>query len=550
MSGLRLPQPLNEFQHNIPGPMRWVHQHMLQGTEPRILLQRLVPDCSDIPESFSNMALWKIILQIISEPPRRKKLPDVNSVTDVVELIKKSKKIMVLTGAGVSVSCGIPDFRSRDGVYARLSVEYPDLPDPQAMFDISYFLKNPRPFFKFAKVEVMFWLLQELYPGQFEPSLSHKFIRLIECQGHLLRNYTQNIDTLEQVAGIEGVLQCHGSFANATCLVCKHKVDAEVIRQDIMDQVIPHCPQCPAEDEDAIMKPDIVFFGESLPQEFHNQMDIDKDVCDLLIVMGSSLKVRPVALIPNSLPANVPQVLINREPLKHLTFDVELLGDCDVIVNELCHRLGSDWSSVCRTTQPACEISLSDLVTPSISPDTSQEDMPHVDSSSNLSMVGRLEKTHLSGPDLTTEGPSSSTKEDSDPSDQPAVSSETSMLSSEEIQNLRTAWKPKAVNLASKLKGKRFGFELTPDDFVSLDGTFLFVPPNRYVFTGAEAYDDESDDLSSSSMSSFRDSEGDEEESSEAVAKETKESVTMETDKRHFEIFSECADTAAPSGEQ
>ena len=54
--------------------------------------------------------------------------------------------------AQVSVSCGIPDFRSRDGVYARLSVEYPDLPDPQAMFDISYFLRNPKPFFKFAKV--------------------------------------------------------------------------------------------------------------------------------------------------------------------------------------------------------------------------------------------------------------------------------------------------------------------------------------------------------------------------------------------------------------
>lgn len=60
----------------------------------------------------------------------------------------------------VSVSCGIPDFRSRDGVYAKLSVEYPDLPDPQAMFDISYFYKNPRPFFKFARVSIHYtWLI-------------------------------------------------------------------------------------------------------------------------------------------------------------------------------------------------------------------------------------------------------------------------------------------------------------------------------------------------------------------------------------------------------
>jgi NAD-dependent deacetylase sirtuin 1 len=67
--------------------------------------------------------------------------------------------------------------------------------------------------------------------------LSHKFIQLIESQGHLLRNYTQNIDTLEQVAGIEKVLQCHGSFATATCLVCKYKVEADAIREDIMNQV-------------------------------------------------------------------------------------------------------------------------------------------------------------------------------------------------------------------------------------------------------------------------------------------------------------------------
>lgn len=61
---------------------------------------------------------------------------------------------IILLALQVSVSCGIPDFRSRDGIYAKLSVEYPDLPDSQAMFDISYFYKNPRPFFKFAKVSV------------------------------------------------------------------------------------------------------------------------------------------------------------------------------------------------------------------------------------------------------------------------------------------------------------------------------------------------------------------------------------------------------------
>lgn len=91
-----------------------------------------------------------------------------------------------------------------------------------------------------------------------------------------------------------------------------------------------------------VMKPDIVFFGEGLSDEFHTSMTVDKDQCDLLIVIGSSLKVRPVALIPNSIPENIPQILINREPLNHLNFDVELLGDCDVIIKHLCERYEFD----------------------------------------------------------------------------------------------------------------------------------------------------------------------------------------------------------------
>ena len=96
-----------------------------------------------------------------------------------------------------------------------------------------------------------------------------------------------------------------------------------------------------------VMKPDIVFFGEGLPREFHESMNNDKSECDLLIVMGSSLKVRPVALIPSAIPPNVPQILINREPLNHLNFDVELLGDCDEIIKVLCSRLGGDWTEAC-----------------------------------------------------------------------------------------------------------------------------------------------------------------------------------------------------------
>ena len=109
----------------------------------------------------------------------------------------------MLTGAGISVSCGIPDFRSKDGLYARVSKVFPHLPDPQSVFDIRLFKRDPRPFFLTAK---------ELYPGQFEPSLAHKFIRKLESRGQLLRNYSQNIDTLETIAGIQKVTMCHGTY--------------------------------------------------------------------------------------------------------------------------------------------------------------------------------------------------------------------------------------------------------------------------------------------------------------------------------------------------
>nr|AUZ82947.1 sirtuin 1 [Brachionus koreanus] len=363
-------------QHNRP-----LKNNDIQN--PRQLLFHLVPslDVTKIPSNLDDFDICRLVYKIMSsqstsDPKQidlenlelpsssialnhasaisslfltpREKLPSVNTIEDCVDLIYKSKNIIVLTGAGCSVSCGIPDFRSRDGVYARLRIDFPDLPDPQSMFDIFYFEHDPRPFFKFAK---------EIYPGQFKPSLSHMFIKNLEQSGRLLRNYTQNIDTLELAAEIKNVIQCHGSFATATCTVCKYKVNSEYIKDKIYQQEIPYCDKCLPNEEtpsSGILKPDIVFFGEGLPEEYHNSINDDKNKCDLLIVIGSSLKVKPVANIPHLLPKEIPQILINRESLRHMNFDVELLGDCDVITNEILMRLNQkygqehDWSVNCK----------------------------------------------------------------------------------------------------------------------------------------------------------------------------------------------------------
>ena len=289
---------------------------------------------------------------------QRKKLPQYNTVDDVLALLQSARRIIVLSGAGISVSCGIPDFRSRDGIYAQLAADprY-ELDDPSDMFDKEYFLRDPAMFFSFART---------IYPDNYEPSPSHRFVRALEERGKLLRMYSQNIDTLEQKAGIERVLQCHGSFATATCTnaACRLHVDGERIRSAIMEQRVPYCPRCverqeaavraakrrrgpdaDAEEEEeeeplGILKPDITFFGEKLPDEFDRCVFADRDEVDLIVVMGTSLKVAPVSDLLTHMPPSVPVVLINRTPIVHMAMDVMLLGDSDRVVEYLSTRMG------------------------------------------------------------------------------------------------------------------------------------------------------------------------------------------------------------------
>ncbi|CRL06221.1 CLUMA_CG018942, isoform A [Clunio marinus] len=404
----------------------WVRQQMQKGANPRDIIKVLLHNFH-IPENMSETMLWRIISFAVT--PQRERLSNVKTLSDAVHRIRQAKHIIILTGAGVSVSCGIPDFRSRDGVYSRLSREYPNLPDPQAMFDIKFFYQDPRPFFKFAR---------EIFPGQFKPSPSHRFIKKMEERGVLLRNYTQNIDTLERytqnidtlerVAGISRLIECHGSFATASCTRCKFKINGDAIREDILQQRIPICFLCnpnhgsqtisPQLNEDTsttdrdhlknlvemgIFKPDIVFFGEELPDDFHDSIDTDRNKCDLLIVIGSSLKVKPVAMIPNLVPPNVPQILINREPLSHMNFDVNLYGDSDVIIHHLYSLLSESdddkdeelcWmeKTLEETTVeiPQKTIPPSSPIAPENEPATSDEPQPSLQSPNSESLVHLL----------------------------------------------------------------------------------------------------------------------------------------------------------------
>ncbi|XP_019949929.2 NAD-dependent protein deacetylase sirtuin-1 isoform X1 [Paralichthys olivaceus] len=482
------------------GSYSFIQQH-IRETDPRTILRDLLPE-TVLPPDLDDMTLWQIIINI-SEPPKRKKRKDINTLEDVVRLLHESKRILVLTGAGVSVSCGIPDFRSRDGIYARLAVDFPDLPDPQAMFDIEYFRRDPRPFFKFAK---------EIYPGQFQPSPCHKFISMLDKRGKLLRNYTQNIDTLEQVAGVQRIIQCHGSFATASCLVCKHTVDCEAIREDIFNQVVPHCPRCP-DIPLAIMKPDIVFFGENLPEMFHRAMKQDKDEVDLLIVIGSSLKVRPVALIPNSIPHEVPQVLINREQLPHLNFDVELLGDCDVIVNELCHRLGGDFEQLCYNTVRLTEITEKPPRLPEQPPsealpassNAAQEEQRQHSTDSVIKSSEETESLNVTETAHNNVTPPEPCPNAQSPSEETAESPELPAEDTPKEEVAEVKYQTSSLEFRRRCWMSRIN--RSPISKRLETGQYLFQTPNHYIFHGAEVYSDSEDETSSSCGSDSDESE-------------------------------------------
>ena len=232
-----------------------------------------------------------------------------------------TRNIIILAGAGISTSASppIPDFRSPGtGLYSNLA-SY-NLPYAEAIFDIAYFQRHPQPFFTLAK---------HLYPGNFKPALAHYFLTLLQNQGKLKRVFTQNVDTLERIAGVDGekIVEAHGSFASSTCIVCKHTVDSDWIRAKVERGEIARCPRakCPgrkngkgkAECEGGLVKPDIVFFGESLPSRFFRCIP-DLKTCDLLIVMGTSLQVQPFASLIDAVPGDCPRVLINLERVGEL----------------------------------------------------------------------------------------------------------------------------------------------------------------------------------------------------------------------------------------
>ncbi|KAG9028786.1 Sir2 histone deacetylase Hst2 [Tulasnella sp. JGI-2019a] len=273
-------------------------------------------------------------LQIRSGKSRRPKVLERLDIPSIAKYIKsdKCKNIFLMTGAGISTSAGIPDFRSPDtGLYANLARLR--LPYPEAVFDIDYFRGNPQPFYTLAS---------ELYPGYYRPTVTHSFIRLLAEKKLLHTCFTQNIDTLERVAGVpkNHIIEAHGSFATQRCIKCKREFPDDEMKELVMKAQVPRCHTCKG-----LVKPDIVFFGEDLPKDFTKAVNYLNDA-DLLIIMGTSLTVHPFAGLRSRVPASCPRILINLDKVGDIgsrSDDVVLLMDCDEAVRKLCDEIGDGW---------------------------------------------------------------------------------------------------------------------------------------------------------------------------------------------------------------
>ncbi|KAM0521827.1 hypothetical protein ACHAPE_002389 [Trichoderma viride] len=253
------------------------------------------------------------------------------SLEAVAEYIKSgdARRIVVLTGAGISTAAGIPDFRSpKTGLYSNLARL--KLPYAEAVFDIAYFRNRPEPFYVLA---------QELYPGKFHPTVSHAFIALLAQKGLLQMLFTQNIDCLERAAGVpsDKIVEAHGSFATQRCIECKVEFPDDKMKKHVLRGDVPRCTECKG-----LVKPDITFFGEALPRAF-SEKSHNTAMADLVLIIGTSLTVYPFASLPDMARQKAPRVLFNMEKVGSLgsrVDDVLELGSCDNGIRRLAELLG------------------------------------------------------------------------------------------------------------------------------------------------------------------------------------------------------------------
>jgi NAD-dependent deacetylase len=217
------------------------------------------------------------------------------SVERLAELFRECGPAVVLTGAGVSTESGIPDFRSPSGLWAQF--------DPMDYGSIQSFRENPARVWEFYAPR--FGMLAEA-----EPNPGHLALAELERLGHVRAVVTQNIDLLHERAGSRDVVEVHGSIRTATCPGCARAYPLPEVLALLDGANAPACEDC-----GGILKPDVVFFGELLPETAMERAFELAASASLMLVVGSALEVYPVAALPlDTLRAGGALAIVNRGP--------------------------------------------------------------------------------------------------------------------------------------------------------------------------------------------------------------------------------------------
>jgi len=245
------------------------------------------------------------------------------SIDFAAELFRQSKHAVALTGAGISTPSGMPDFRSTGtGLWSS--------DEPMEVASLNTFRTFPEKFFQWFRP-----LASQIFNAP--PNPAHIALAKLEKAGCIKSIITQNIDTLHQKAGSQAVIEMHGTMQTLTCTHCYHRVDAQLYLAEFVDKgEIPHCPKCCQ-----ILKPDVILFGEQLPQAAWFKAQQEARQCDLMLVAGSSLEVLPVAGLPmQALDRGAHLIIINNTPTYlNVRADISISDDVALTIPAIAEKV-------------------------------------------------------------------------------------------------------------------------------------------------------------------------------------------------------------------
>jgi NAD-dependent deacetylase len=250
-------------------------------------------------------------------------VPATSGAVRLAELLRSAGRALVLTGAGISVPSGIPDFRSPGtGLWANV--------DPMQVAHIDVFRRHPERFWQFYGQR--FALLRDKRPNG-----AHRALVELERRGVLEAVVTQNIDGLHRAAGTRELIEVHGTIGTSSCLECGERLELDTVRSRL-EAAPDGVPRC---DCGAPLKPDVVLFGELLPEAALARASALAAEADLLLCVGSSLEVFPVAQLPQiTLAAGGSIALVTKGPTPYdreaaVKLDGDVVGELEAVLSAL-----------------------------------------------------------------------------------------------------------------------------------------------------------------------------------------------------------------------